>query len=275
MDSITKKGLLTLDAAEPFKCNQNTVDVGFDRFQFHVGVTNAGATPAMLMSLNVEFKLLNDAEWQQLPNDACDWRRTHGANPLPMAAAPASRVSVSGELRVPHVFGENGAKAAADHRPAFYRSYVARHRPIRFRFTFAAAKGAVSRVFEYVEPVDRFKYETANDKDALFLFLDDDNLIHRRYLHVTAEEDPYGYGNLLKLDGTGARRSVLLRLLLAHTRRQNSKNWTRKKWCSKRCKTASAKCSSKSTARAKTTWTSASLRWSTPSARPCTPSRRS
>lgn len=204
LDAITKKQLLTIESAEPLQCNADRYgkNTGFDRFLFNVSVTNASAQPIMMMKLSMEFKLLNQDDWQQLGDDDIDWDFTHRTNPLPFAAPATDRVSLSFVLKVPHIFGDNDAKAEKDHDGNWHRSYIARHTPIRFRATFSSTKGFASRVFEFVEPVDRFRIEKADERDSLFLFIDDANNIQRTSANVRELEDPYGYGKLLSIAGS-------------------------------------------------------------------------
>jgi hypothetical protein len=190
-DAVSRKKHLSLQLGTPLKCNENSVSNGRDRFDFHLQVINTGSEPFMFLKLAAEFKLLNDDAWQ--PVEEFDWGRYQPAAPLPLTAHPLGTVDITGIVVVP--FRD---AADAQRRPWFYRSFLARHRPLRLRFTLTDAAGReLTRVFEYVTKVG--KLEQRRDSDTLFLALDDANELDRVYCRVQAKPDG---DTLAELDGT-------------------------------------------------------------------------
>jgi hypothetical protein len=203
-DGVSRKKQLALQLAAPLKCNESSVHNGRDRFDFHLQVVNTGAEPVMFLKLAAEFKLLNDAAWQ--PVAGFDWGRYQPAAPLPLTVPPLGVADVVGTAAAP--FRD---AADAERRPWFYRSYLARHRPLRLRFTLTDAAGReLTRVFEYVTPIARL--EEPRDSDTLFMPLDDAHELDRVYVRATTKTDADS-DTLAELDGSSfdikqARRAV-------------------------------------------------------------------
>jgi len=95
---------------------------------------------------------------------------------------------IQGHVRVPHWFGDNDARVESkDARPNWYRSTIARHKPLRFRFTLLTAKSEeVSRVGEFVQKIP--KLEQPGD-EALFLHADNPHTCDRVVLRLKADQD--------------------------------------------------------------------------------------
>lgn len=192
LDAVSKRKELSLALAAPLACNSQFVRNGKDRFDFQLQLINTGKEPFMLLKFKVEWKLLNGTEWITVPSDDLDWGR-YGTPPVPVTIGGMGSIEISGVVLAP--FPDPADK---ERRPWFYRSYLARHRPVRFRFTFCdAADNAVSRVFEYVQKIP--KLDGPRDSDTLFLSVDDANELDRCSTKVVVKDEG---DTLAELDGS-------------------------------------------------------------------------
>mmetsp|Transcript_18952 Transcript_18952/g.32693 ORF Transcript_18952/g.32693 Transcript_18952/m.32693 type:complete len:483 (+) Transcript_18952:443-1891(+) len=174
-DSISKKGLISIETLTKLICNEDQ-EKGFDRFVFHFALINAWKKDVMLMKLKVEAKMLNDKEWKTLPEDALEWGYRQ-ASPLPSNLPSNGRFEIGGIVRVPHSFNN-----CEEIQPSRYSSWIAKHKPIRLRFTFESVKGHVSKISEYVQKMGRL--DEKDERDVVFLFLDDDQTLSRSSTYV-------------------------------------------------------------------------------------------
>jgi hypothetical protein len=192
LDAISKRKELSLALATPLACNSQYVRNGRDRFDFHLQVINTGKESFMFLKFKVEWKLLNGTEWFPVPADDLDWGR-YGTPPVPVTIGGMGSIDISGVVLAP--FPDPADK---DRRPWFYRSYLARHRPVRFRFTLCdAADNGVSRVFEYVQKIS--KLDGPRDSDTLFLTVDDADELDRCSAKIAIKDEG---DTLAELDGS-------------------------------------------------------------------------
>jgi len=151
----------------------------------------------MLSKLKCEAKLLNGSEWHAIPDAAFDFGRY---SPMPATLPATSSGDIIGTVRVPHTFGNNVAKCKSNYKGNWYRSYIARHKPLRMRFSFVATDGTIaSRVVEYVQKIGKpGTLATRSDEDLVFLAIDDAEHIERVSANIRALSD----ANLVSIAGS-------------------------------------------------------------------------
>ncbi len=172
IDGVTNKQEVdvTVDSIKP---NQDRVFDGNDNFSVALSIASSSEQAThMFKQLRVEYKLLNAEGWKVLPADNVIFQ--YKCFPLPLGPFQSGSLEFS-----IHVSFE------PKRRPNFYRSFVARHTPLRFRFSFVDAKDrTVSRVAEYVQAMPRLE----NKDSGLFLFLDDIQEVDRESIHIEAKD---------------------------------------------------------------------------------------
>lgn len=190
LDKVSKRRELEI-TIDKILCNQRMVWPGKDAFNFTVDIANSGEKKHMFTSLKIEYKMLNGDVWYEVAADDIDYGY---GKPFPMTLQDMDGGAVQGLFKVPHYFGNNDANVIdKEAKPSFYRSTIARHKPLRFRFSFVTGKGeTVSKVAEYVQPIG--KLSEPYDYYKLFLTIDDPETISRIggiYFYPGKEGDKY------------------------------------------------------------------------------------
>lgn len=184
LDKVSKKREIELNL-DKMDVNQDRVFDGKDNFGFVLQVMNTGQGTYMFTKFKVEYKILNTDTWYEVAQDDIEWGYY---KPFPFTLGPMASGDIQGHVRVPHWFGDNDARVESkDARPNWYRSTIARHKPLRFRFTLLTAKSEeVSRVGEFVQKIP--KLEQPGD-EALFLHADNPHTCDRVVLRLKADQD--------------------------------------------------------------------------------------
>ena len=175
-DGITPSGTLIITPS-PLRFNNRTTG-GIDLADFQLSLFNAspGATDVVVLTrLSVSFKLLNDPEWTELSPAQL---RLDGED-LPVAVPSLQKLRLAGSLSLP---------LGHSQRPSFSHSYLARHRPLRVRFTFSDPRNnTASQIVEHVEAIPSLPVSEASESATkLLLFYDDLDLVRRSTLALEA-----------------------------------------------------------------------------------------
>eukprot|EP00005_Dracoamoeba_jomungandri_P002117 CAMPEP_0174253674 /NCGR_PEP_ID=MMETSP0439-20130205/3044_1 /TAXON_ID=0 /ORGANISM="Stereomyxa ramosa, Strain Chinc5" /LENGTH=589 /DNA_ID=CAMNT_0015334835 /DNA_START=9 /DNA_END=1778 /DNA_ORIENTATION=- len=164
----------------PIKCNDRARDDA-DIFTGSVSIINAQSEVITIVDVKVEWRLVGDEEWK--PADEVHF------NPPLLSVEPRRNDYLTFTIVV-----KDEEKEQLGIR-WFRRSWVARHRPIRFKFTFEEMTcGKCFQVLEFVSPV--FGLPERKEGDVMFIKLDDPNLRERHVVKATK-----GYRGQLVLEG--------------------------------------------------------------------------
>ncbi|KAF9258513.1 hypothetical protein L218DRAFT_1064862 [Marasmius fiardii PR-910] len=166
----------------PLTANQNSIHTTMDVFSGAISVFNkhpAGTpNPICIASVDAYFRLIGDEAYTSVKS-----LKILGGLQLPMTVDPRQTWRMEYKLEVPR--SEEDAKFKVWWRDL---SFIARKRPIRFKFVFRDVEDEeASIVVEYV--TDHHKLDEKKPEDVAFFYVDDPLLWKRRYVRVTPRRE--------------------------------------------------------------------------------------
>jgi len=185
---------------QEIKANEKTTPKNSDKFQGSFSLITTEKEPICFESIACEWRLVGNKDWNPVMSFLIN-----GKPPVPLTVNPLQSVVIYFDIEV-----EDKTKNG---RRWFYKPWVARHQPIRFKMTFTTLTGdVIYKVFEYVQK----SHVVDQDKPGTnILWLNADVLDEYERFVFIIKESGEGEGYSVDIDGTAFNVDRLRKLVYA------------------------------------------------------------
>ncbi|KAF9265309.1 hypothetical protein L218DRAFT_924511 [Marasmius fiardii PR-910] len=178
----------------PLTANPNLVNDSVDKFTGAISIFNkhppGTLNPISIASVDAYFRFVGDENYT-----AVKALKIHSDSNLPITIDPRQTWQMNYEVQVPR--SEEDAKLGVSW---WNRAFVARTRPLRFKFVLKDIEGEeASIVVEYV--INHYEHEKKKPQDIAFFYIDDPLYWKRHFVRVSPRETRDRADLVMKIEG--------------------------------------------------------------------------